>query len=122
MTNFTTQSKVLKIYVEKVSELILKESLRLHQLEGIDQAEIVVPFTNSEISSPWDRKKHWPRAFSNFWERLATNKYPQSKKLQITKRTNWILPNIIQGTPISGAPHFILVQTNQERQVIGQEI
>lgn len=43
------QSKILKTDVEKVSELILKEKLRLCQLAGIDPVEIVVPFTNAEI-------------------------------------------------------------------------
>lgn len=43
------QSKILKTYVETISELILKEKLRLCQLTRIDPVEIVVPFTNAEI-------------------------------------------------------------------------
>lgn len=34
------------------------------------------------------------------------SKYPQSKKIPFIKRTNWILPHTVQGTPISGAPTF----------------
>lgn len=37
-------SKKNKTYVGKVSDLILKGTLKLHQLAGIDPAEIVVPF------------------------------------------------------------------------------
>ena len=53
------QSKKLKSYVEKVSELIRKAKMRLHQLAGIDPAEIVVPFTNVEIASLWGEDKQW---------------------------------------------------------------
>ena len=34
------------------------------------------------------------------------NEYLQSKHLQFTKRTNWILPSIVKGTPIPEAPTF----------------
>ena len=34
------------------------------------------------------------------------NEYLQSKHLQFTKRTNWILPSIVKGTPIPQAPTF----------------
>ena len=60
------QSRKLKAYVEKVSELIQKAKTGLHQLEGIDPAEIVVSFTNTEISSLWTENEHWQRAFNNF--------------------------------------------------------
>ena len=46
-------SKKLKTYMEKVFELILKGKLRVHQLAGIDPAEIIVPFTNDEIDKLW---------------------------------------------------------------------
>lgn len=99
------QSKKLKTYIEKVSELILKGKLRLRQLVGMDPAEIVVPFTNAEIASLWVQNEHWQRACSNFLGEI-NNRYPKSKRLQFIKRTNWILPRIIKGTPISGAPTF----------------
>lgn len=99
------QSKKLKTYIEKVSELILKGKLRLRQLVGMDPAEIVVPFTNAEIASLWIQNEHWQRACSNFLGEI-NNRYPKSKRLQFIKRTNWILPRIIKGTPISGAPTF----------------
>jgi hypothetical protein len=43
---FSTQRELrnVKSYIEKVSERILKGKLRLHQLAGIDPAEISVPF------------------------------------------------------------------------------
>ena len=34
------------------------------------------------------------------------NNYPKSKRIQLIKRTNWILPHIVQDTPITGAPTF----------------
>lgn len=72
------QSKKLKTYIEKVSELILKGKLRLRQLVGMDPAEIVVPFTNAEIASLWVQNEHWQRACSNFLGEI-NNRYPKSK-------------------------------------------
>ena len=46
-------SKKNKSYVEKVSELIIKRKLRLHQLAGIETAAIIVPFTTDEIKNIW---------------------------------------------------------------------
>ena len=63
-------SKKLKSYVEKVSELIRKAKTRLHQLAGIDPAEIVVPFTNVEMSSIWEENKHWQKALNNFFREI----------------------------------------------------
>lgn len=54
-------SKKLKTY-NKVSELILKGKMRLPQLVGMDPAEVVLPFTNSEIASLWAQDEHWQRA------------------------------------------------------------
>ena len=56
------QSRKLKAYVEKVSELIQKAKTGLHQLAGIDPAEIVVPFTNVEMTSLWEESKHWQKS------------------------------------------------------------
>ena len=39
--------------MEKVSELIIKVVLKLHQLAGIDPVETVVPFTNDETDKLW---------------------------------------------------------------------
>ena len=47
----------METYVEKVSELILKEKLRLHQLVEIDPAEIIVPFKNDEIDKSWQESE-----------------------------------------------------------------
>ena len=44
-------SKKLKMYVEKVSEFIIKGKLRLHQLSGKYPAEFIVPFTTDEIKN-----------------------------------------------------------------------
>ena len=46
-------SKKLKTYVEKISELIFKGKLRLHQLTGVDPAEVVLPSINEEIDQLW---------------------------------------------------------------------
>lgn len=37
--------------LEKFFNFIIKETMKLYQLVGIDSAEIVVPFTNIEILS-----------------------------------------------------------------------
>ena len=34
------------------------------------------------------------------------SKYPKNKHLHFIKRTNWILPCIVQGTPIPDTPTF----------------
>ncbi|KAL6077538.1 hypothetical protein STEG23_006736 [Scotinomys teguina] len=70
------QSKKLKTYVEKISDLILKGKLRLRQLAGIDPAEIVVPLTKEEIEKLWAEKlygKHLYLEFVHFIQ-MQTNK------------------------------------------------
>ena len=42
-----------------ISEMIMKGKLRFHQLSEIDLVEIMVPFTNVEISSIWAEDKQW---------------------------------------------------------------
>lgn len=69
------QSETLKTYVEKVSDLILKGKLRLHQLTGIDPSR---PLTNEEISSLWAENEYWQRACSDFWGAMK-NTYPKSE-------------------------------------------
>jgi hypothetical protein len=71
----------------------------------MDPAEIVLSFTNAEIALLWAQDKYWQRACSNFLREI-NNRYPKSMWLEFIKRTNWILPRIIKGTPISGAPTF----------------
>lgn len=80
----------------------------------------MVPSTNVEIALL--------RQKINIGKELAAivlgkinNKYPQSKQLWFLKRTNSILPWIITGGPISGAPTFLLMYINQERQNISQK-
>jgi hypothetical protein len=49
--------------MEKISELILKVRIRLHQLTETDPAELVVPLTNVETLSLLVINKDWQRAF-----------------------------------------------------------
>ncbi|KAL6055503.1 hypothetical protein STEG23_020485, partial [Scotinomys teguina] len=99
------QSKKLKTYVEKISDLILKGKLRLRQLAGIDPAEIVVPLTKEEIEKLWAESEPWQRACSNFWGEI-NSKYPKSDRIELIKRADWILPRIVRETPISGVRTF----------------
>ncbi|KAL6048456.1 hypothetical protein STEG23_026502, partial [Scotinomys teguina] len=99
------QSKKLKTYVEKISDLILKGKLRLHQLAGIDPAEIVVPLTKEEIEKLWAESEPWQRACSNFLGEI-NSKYPKSDRIELIKRADWILPRIVRETPISGVRTF----------------
>ncbi|KAL6038305.1 hypothetical protein STEG23_030308 [Scotinomys teguina] len=99
------QSKKLKTYVEKISDLILKGKLRLRQLAGIDPAEIVVPLTKEEIEKLWAESEPWQRACSNFLGEI-NSKYPKSDRIELIKRADWILPRIVRETPISGVRTF----------------
>ena len=81
----------------------------------------MLPFTNAEISSIQTQNEYWQRVFNNFLEEIS-NKYPQIKKLQFIKRTNWIIPYIVWETPIFGGSNSLPKQINQERQLISQEI
>lgn len=47
--------------------------IEISLLEGIEQAEIVVPLYNEEIDKWLPESKSCQRAYSNFWERLITN-------------------------------------------------
>lgn len=51
MDSFYKQNKNQIPMLEKFFNFIIKGKMRLHQLVGIDSAEIVVPFTNIEILS-----------------------------------------------------------------------
>ena len=42
------------------------------------------------------------------------NNYPKSKRIQLIKRTNWILPSIVQDTPIAGALVFYTYTNKSE--------
>lgn len=53
MDLLSTQSKYVKTYVEKVSDLIINGRIRLCQLSEIDPAEAIVPYTNAQIMSLW---------------------------------------------------------------------
>ncbi|KAL6032267.1 hypothetical protein STEG23_036677, partial [Scotinomys teguina] len=99
------QSKKLKTYVEKISDLILKGKLILRQLAGIDPAEIVVPLTKEEIEKLWAESEPWQRACSNFLGEI-NSKYPKSDRIELIKRADWILPQIVCETPISGVRTF----------------
>lgn len=64
-------------------------------MSAIDQAEIVVPYTNTEITSLWVINEDWQIAHSN------------SKYLK-NKRTNWVLLHIVKGTRIPEVPTFYI--------------
>ena len=93
-------SKKLKTYVEKVSELIIKVVLKLHQLAGIDPAEIIVPFTIDEIKKLWEDNEPWQRACVNFLGDISSN-YPKSNRINLIKRTTWIPFHTVHDTPIT---------------------
>ncbi|KAL6043129.1 hypothetical protein STEG23_019310, partial [Scotinomys teguina] len=99
------QSKKLKTYVEKISDLILKGKLRVGQLAGIDPAEIVIPLTKEDIEKLWAESEPWQRACSNFLGEI-NSKYPKSDRIELIKRADWILPRIVWETPISGVRTF----------------
>lgn len=80
------QSKILKIYVENFSELILEGNLAVHQLAGMDPAEIVVPFNKDEINKLWPKSKPWEWACNNFGGDINKNN-PPNKRIQLVKRT-----------------------------------
>ncbi|KAL6031936.1 hypothetical protein STEG23_004786 [Scotinomys teguina] len=98
-------NKKLKTYIEKISDLIHKGKLRLRQLTGMDPAEIVVPLTNEEVSSLWKDNEYWQRACSDFLGEI-NNHYPKSKRIEFIKKTEWVLPHIVQQKPISGVLTF----------------
>lgn len=99
-----------------VFELILKGKMKFHQLAGIEPAEIELSFANAEIALFWAEKEYWQRAYSDFLGEI-NNKYPQSKRLQFIKRTNWILPHRVKGTPISGVPTFYIFANKSGKAV-----
>ncbi|KAL6030268.1 hypothetical protein STEG23_031665, partial [Scotinomys teguina] len=98
-------NRKLKTYIEKISDLIHKSKLRLHQLTGTDPAEIVVPLTNEQVSSLWKDNEYWQRACNNFLGEI-NNRYPKSKRIEFIKKTEWVLPHIVRQKPISGVLTF----------------
>ena len=58
-----------------------------------------MPFTTDEI------KKLRERACANFLGEINSN-YPQSDRINLIKRTTWILPQIVHDAPITGACTF----------------
>ena len=111
--------KQSKSYVEKISELILKEKLRLYQIAETDPAEIVVPFTNDEIEKL--KMNLGKERAVIFWVR--SQQISQKQKKSIYKRTNSILPHIVWETPLSQESlHSKLMQIYQEKQVTNQKI
>ena len=91
--------------MEKVSELLIKGKLRLHQLTSVDPAECIVSFIVDEIKRLWKDNGPWQRACDNFLEEINSN-YPKSGRLNLIKRTSWILPQIVRDAPIIGARTF----------------
>ena len=54
-----------------------------------------------------------------FWGGEISNNYPKSKRIHLIKRTNWILPCIVQNTTLTGAP---TIKLNQKGQTTNQKI
>lgn len=106
--------------MEKVPELILKEKLGLCQLTRMDQDEIVVTFTNVEIDSLWAENEYWQRVYSSFGEKLTTN-IPKAKN-SIYKENQRDSSTFVLVHQYPETLQLIPVQTNQETQVINQEI
>ena len=78
--------------MEKVSELIIKGKLRLHQLAGIDPAEIIMAFTAEEIKKSYGKTMNPGKVLVLiFWGEISSN-YPKSDRLNLTKRISLILP------------------------------
>lgn len=97
-----------------ICDLILKGKLRLCQLTGMNPIEIIVPFAKEEISSLWAENENWQRAYNNFLGEI-NNSYLKSEKPKYIKRTGWILPWLIWGTPISGYPRFYIDANKPEK-------
>ena len=72
-----------------------------------------MPFTNDEIKE-WEDNEQWQRACANILGEINSN-YPKSKRINFTKRTTWILPQIVCDVPELEPVHFIVMQINQER-------
>ncbi|KAL6087172.1 hypothetical protein STEG23_007695 [Scotinomys teguina] len=115
------QSKKLKTYVEKISDLILKGKLRLRQLAGIDPAEIVVPLTKEEIEKLWAESEPWQRACSNFLGEI-NSKYPKSDRIELIKELIGFCLELYGKHLYLEFVHFIQMQTNKERQDTNQKI
>lgn len=77
--------------------------MRLHQLTGINPAEIVVPFNNAGVSSLWAENEQWQWVYSIFLN--TSSRYPKS----FIKRPNWIFPHIVNGEPNSEVTVFYTV-------------
>ena len=73
---------------------------------GRDTAKIIVPFNNAKIDKLWAKSELWQRVFSNFFKKI-NNCYPKSKRIQLIKRTNWILSHIVWDTPMTGESTFL---------------
>ncbi|KAL6093193.1 hypothetical protein STEG23_016117 [Scotinomys teguina] len=115
------QSKKLKTYEEKISDLILKGKLRLRQLAGIDPAEIVVPLTKEEIEKLWVESEPWQRACSNFLGEI-NSKYPKSDRIELIKELIGFCLELYGKHLYLEFVHFIQMQTNKERQDTNQKI
>ena len=66
--------------MEKVSELLIKGKLRLHQLTSVDPAECIVPFIVDEIKRLWKDNGPWQRACDNFFLEEINSYYPKSDR------------------------------------------
>lgn len=95
--------------------MILKEKKGALSISRNRQSRNCIHFSNAETASVWAGNEHWQSICSNS-EREINNKYPKSKKDLFIKRIYWILPYIVKGTPISGAPTFY-PDANKTRKV-----
>lgn len=58
---------------KKIKEICRKGRIRLHQLSGIGQTEIVVLYTNVKFTSLWIIMKIVQKFVAAIWKKLATN-------------------------------------------------
>ena len=65
---FTIQTEG-KNLCRKVSELIIIGKLRLHQLSGIDSAEIIMPFTSDELENLLADNEPWQKNLCEYFSR-----------------------------------------------------
>lgn len=94
--------------------MILKEKKGLCQLAGIDRAEIAYVFLMLKLPH-YGQEMNMGEAFAAILGEI-NSKYPKSKRDLFIKRIYWILPYIVKGTPISGAPIFYS-DANKSRKI-----
>jgi hypothetical protein len=122
------QSKTLKTYIEKTSELIIKVRRMLHQFSGIDQIEIIVPLTNADIMPLCMIKEDWQKAGSNYLGEIINKHLKSNHVVYKNKTTNCFFLHIIKQTnkqtnkkhQFQRHQYFILMETRLRRDIKSQ--